>query len=437
MNFRSVVKKLIPKTVFKKVEPFGHLAEAVLFNIFRGFPASKGLKIIGVTGTDGKTTTCMLIGEMLKNSGKKTGVLTTISIDYGDGEGPQPWPKNPKGKAAPGTTASVGLLLDILGKMKRNGVEWVVLETSSHALAQFRVWGIPYSIAVMTNITQEHLDYHGTFKKYLAAKLRLFKHANRNKKGLRTGVINADDPNAEAFSSQIAHPIMYGLNHGDVKASNLRLGPNKSQFVVVVGPDEYNITCNLPGTFNIYNALAAIVVGRVIGLTSTEVEQGIAALEGVPGRMEQVKSNRNFRTVVDYAVTPEALKNSLMAIKASTSGEVHLVFGATGDRDKEKRPVMGKVAAEFADHVYLTDDETYTEFPDDIREAVYKGIDQAGGAHKTVVIEDRREAIKAAFANAKTGDTVLLAGIGHQKERNMGGQKEPWDEREVARRLLA
>jgi UDP-N-acetylmuramoyl-L-alanyl-D-glutamate--2,6-diaminopimelate ligase len=200
--------------------------------------------------------------------------------------------------------------------------------------------------------------------------------------------------------------------------------------------EEYQIVCRLPGSFNVYNTLAAVCVGRAVGLTKEEVEQGIASLPGVAGRVEPVEAGQNFAVIVDYAHTPDALENVLSALKDSTDGKLAVVFGATGDRDKSKRGPMGEVAAKLADRVYLTDDETYTENPDAIRSAVHAGVVAAGGAEKTQVIPDRMQAIRKAFKDARAGDTVLLAGIGHQDYRAMGNEKLAWDEREVARKLL-
>lgn len=426
MSSRSTIKKLIPKAVFKQIEPIGHLGEAVVRNTVSGMP-SKGLQVIGVTGTDGKSTTCMLIHAMLRSSGKKVGLITTICVDYGDGIEPSPTSQ---------TTASVGLLLKMLGKMKANGVEWVVLETSSHALAQHRVWSIPYSVAVWTNLSHEHLDYHGTFEHYRNAKRALFKQTNRNKKGLCIGVINADDPSAEYFERDITNPITYGLKDGALKAINVKNTPTGSTFDVRAGEETYHITCRLPGAFNVYNSLATVAVGRAVGLSKKQIETGIASLGSVPGRMERIEAGQPFEVIVDYAVTPEALRNVLTSVKAVTKGKVHLVFGATGDRDKAKRPHMGKIAAELADYVYLTDDETYTEDPASIRKAVYAGITTEEGKAKTEVIDDREKAIATALKTAKPGDTVLLTGIGHQTTRNMGGKKEPWSDAEVVKNFL-
>lgn len=414
------------RTLVEGLKPFLHRCEAVMHHVVRGFPL-RGMRVIGVTGTDGKSTTSLMIAQMLRNSGVKVGLITTVHVDYGNGEEPSPTSQ---------TTPSVGMLLDMFAKMKQNGVEWVVVETSSHALHQGRVWGVPYEIAVMTNVTHEHLDYHGTFEKYRDAKRRLFQQTNRNKKGLQVGLINAEDPSATLFKRDIAHPITYGVEKGDLQARDIKLTQAGSSFTAFYKGKELKIICNIPGRFNVYNSLAAIGVGGAVGLSGEQIEQGIASLTHVPGRMERIDTGKGFDVIVDYAVTAEALKNVLTTVRSTTKGKVRLVFGATGDRDKTKRPDMGKVAAGLADFVYLTDDETYTEDPQAIIDAVYKGVRKAGGEQKTQIIPDRRDAIEWALKDAEPGDTVLLTGIGHQKYRNMGGKKVEWDERDVVLALL-
>lgn len=409
------------RNFIEAVKPPLHRLEAVLHHAVRGFPL-KGMKAIGVTGTDGKSTTCLMIAQMLRENGFKVGLITTVHVDYGEGEEPSPTSQ---------TTPGVGMLLAMFKRMKQNGVEWVVIETSSHALDQGRVWGVPYEIAVMTNVTHEHLDYHGTFDKYRDAKRRLFRQANLNKAGKRIGIINADDPSAGLFKGDIKHAVTYGIDAGDLRATDIKLTSGGSRYKAEYQGRELRIECHIPGRFNVYNSLAAAAVGGAVGLTKDQIEKGIASLRLVPGRMERVQAGQDFEIIVDYAVTAEALRNVLTAIRGTTKGKIHLVFGATGDRDKAKRPEMGKAAAELADEIYLTDDETYTEDPELIRNAVLEGIRHADGMPKTRVLPDRREAISEAVKAAKKGDTVLMTGIGHQKYRNMGGVKEPWDEREV------
>jgi UDP-N-acetylmuramoyl-L-alanyl-D-glutamate--2,6-diaminopimelate ligase len=334
------------------------------------------------------------------------------------------------------TNVPVPLLMKRLKQMKAEGVEWLVLETTSHALAQHRTWGVPYSVAVLTNITHEHLDYHKTFERYVAAKQRLFQLAQKNKKGLQMGIANGDDQNGASFAAVTQNSILYGVEAGEVRALNIKMSASGISYDAKTTDETYHITSHLPGSFNVYNSLAALSVGRAVGLAKAQIEQGIAALPGVAGRMERVAAGQSFAVVVDYAHTPDALENVLGALQAATTGSLSVVFGATGDRDKSKRGPMGEVAARLADKVYLTDDETYTEDPDAIRQAVYQGIVAADGADKTQVITDRLAAIRQAFQEAGPGDTVLLAGIGHQDYRAMGGKKLPWDEREVARRVL-
>lgn len=427
MNIRKIVKAFIPKRLFRRVEPFGHLTEAALLNTMAGGSPAGKMKVIGVTGTNGKTTTCFLIHRMLHEAGYKVGLMTTVGYGAGDDIKPQ---------AIHMTNVPVPILIKRLKQLEAQGVEWLVMETTSHALAQHRDWGIPYSVAVLTNITHEHLDYHGTFERYVQAKLKLFKHANHNKKGLQTGVVNADDPSAPKFMAAIKNNLTYGIKAGDLLAKNIELSPNGISYEAVIGKDKYQIKCNIPGRFNVYNTLAAAGVGRILGLSRQQVERGIAALDGVAGRMTSFTGKNGVSIVVDFAHTPDALENVLKAAKESAKGKVILVFGATGDRDKLKRPVMGEVAAKNADLIFLTDDETYTEDPQAIIEAVHAGIEAAGGGPKTTVVPDRGEAIKAAVAAAKKGDTVLLTGMGHQTTRNMGGKEMPWNEIDIAKELL-
>lgn len=409
------------------MSPAGHLLEAVAYNCLYGFPA-RGMKVIGITGTNGKTTTSFVVHRMLNEAGYKAGLMTTVAWAVGD---------EVQAQTQHMTNVPVPLLMKRLKQMKAEGVEWLVLETTSHALAQHRTWGVPYSVAVLTNITHEHLDYHKTFERYVAAKQKLFELTQRNKKGLQMGIANADDLHGASFASVTQNSILYGVEAGEVQAKNIQLTADGIAYDAEAWGDTYRITSHLPGSFNVYNTLAAVCVGRAVGLTREQVEQGVAATRGVAGRMEMIAAGQPFAVVVDYAHTPDALENVLRALRESTKGTLRLVFGATGDRDKSKREPMGAVAAKAADRVYLTDDETYTEDPEAIRAAVLKGIVEAGGKDKTVVIPDRMAAIRQAFSDAQPGDTVLLAGIGHQDYRAMGGEKMPWDEREVARQLLA
>src|SRR4051812_38488621 len=246
MNARKLVKSLIPKSLFGTIEPYGHLAEAILWNILNGFPARR-LKVIGVTGTNGKTTTSYMIHHMLHEAGYKVGLMSTVGYGVGDDIQPQLHHM---------TNVSVPEMMQRLKYMRQRKIDWLVLETTSHALAQNRVWGVPYSVAVMTNITHEHLDYHKTFERYRDAKAKLFKLAGANKKGLQTGIVNADDASAEYFTRPVPHSLTYGIAGGELQASDVRSTPDGSDFTAKMGDRTLQLHVNVPGTFNVANALA-------------------------------------------------------------------------------------------------------------------------------------------------------------------------------------
>lgn len=249
-------------------------------------------------------------------------------------------------------------------------------------------------------------------------------------------MINADDPNAELFVNAVTNSVTYGINEGDLKATHIKLTSAGSRFVVKTDTGEYRLECHMPGRFNVYNSMAAVTVGWILGLSKTQIETGIESLSGVPGRMSRVEAGQDFDVIIDYAVTPAALENVLKTSRETSSGRVMIVFGATGDRDTEKRPIMGEIAAKLADRVFLTDDETYTENPASIREAVYEGVKTAGGVEKTLVFDDRGDAIRAALGEAKSGDTILITGLGHQTDRNMGGVRRPWSDEKTVQQTL-
>lgn len=406
---RRLIKKVVPTSVFHRIEPYGHLGEAVLRQARAGFPA-KGLKVIGVTGTDGKTTTCTLITAMLRANGYKVAMMTTISVDYGDGRGAQPNPTRL-------TTMGVGSLVNRIKQIKANKVEWLVLETTSHALAQHRVWSIPYSIAVMTNVGHEHLDYHGTFERYRAAKRMLFEQTNRNGKGLQVGVANADDPSGALFAKAVEHPILYGVKHGNLRARDLNLTPTGSTYTATIGNDTYHITCHLPGSFNVYNSLAAIGVGRAAGLTPVEIEKGIASLHAVEGRMTQVDEGQDFAVIVDYAHTPESFEKVFKEVRPLTKSRLIVVFGSAGRRDETKRAMQGKVAGRDADVVIVTEEDDRDIDGQEILEQIASGAEQSGKKRDKdlFLVHVREDAVRTAIAMAKKGDVVLLLGKGHEK----------------------
>jgi UDP-N-acetylmuramoyl-L-alanyl-D-glutamate--2,6-diaminopimelate ligase len=424
MNPKKIVRKILPKSAVKMAEEGYRKSRLGAVHVRYGLPA-RNLKVIAVTGTNGKTTTCMLINAMLKSAGYKTALFTTAVIEV-DGK--------TKANTSHRTVPLTADLFRFLKQSKTKKVDYVILETTSQALHQHKLWGIPIEIALMTNLTQDHLDYHKTMKNYAAAKARLFNGYMKPKHA----IFNRDDEWFKYFYDQaVARDLTYGKDvKSDLKIAESELGANGSTVALSFKDQKIAYSTRLVGEFNVYNSAAAAAVGLVIGLSEKAIIRGLSTLEQVPGRMELVKAGQSFAVVVDYAHAPDALKNALLALKSVTKGRVMLVFGATGNRDKLKRPIMGEIAAKYADKIFLTDDETYDEDGAKIRSEVMGGITKARGEAKTTEIGDRKEAIKTAFGEAKKGDAVLLAGIGHQDYRMMAGRKLPWDEREVAYKLL-
>ncbi len=424
MKPKALIRKTVRGPALRVAETAFRKGRGMFWQARYGFPA-RGARVIAITGTNGKTTTASYVNAMLRSGGLKTAVYTTAYIEIA-------------GKRFPNkthmTVSSEADVQRFLAYARAAAVDWIILEITSHALDQGRGYGIPVEIAVMTNLTQEHLDYHRTMERYAAAKARLFGPQYKAK----WCVLNADDEWFNYFKTRAAGKIIsYGeQSEADLRLKTCALSASGSAITALYNDDHITFTSKLIGKFNAYNALAAYGVGLAAGLEKDVISRGIASLESVPGRMEQIDAGQKFSVIVDYAITPDALENVLTALKELTKGKVIVVFGATGDRDKTKRAPMGKIAAELADHIFLTDDETYTEDPQAIRQQVYEGITAAHAQSRTVLVDDRRKAIQQAFKAAKPGDTVLLTGIGHQDYRNMGGHKEPWDEREVARELL-
>jgi len=424
---RTLVKKFVPTGLFKKIEPYGHLAEAVLMNVLYGFPGRK-LRIIGVTGTNGKTTTSFLIHRLLHESGIKVALLTTVANGIGDNIIPQ---------AEHITTAQAGILQKKLRDYARAGVEWVVVETSSHSLAQHRVWGVPYEIAVMTNITHEHLDYHGTFKNYVEAKRRLFKIANKN--GLRYGVVNKQDPSADLFVSTVANATTYGIGTGELSANKVKLAADHSSYTATIGDDHYNIRVNIPGEFNVSNSLAAIAVGRKLGLSQKEIEAGIAALSGVEGRMNVINEGQKFQVIVDFASTPDAFERFFESVRPLTKGKLIAVFGSAGRRDESKRAVQGNIAGKSADIVIATEEDDRDVDGNEILEQIAEGAKKAGKklGKDLFLVLNREEAIGFAMTQVTSpDDVVVLLGKGHELTIERADGTYPWNEAEVARAAL-
>jgi UDP-N-acetylmuramoyl-L-alanyl-D-glutamate--2,6-diaminopimelate ligase len=383
---------------------------------FHGDP-TRTLRLVGITGTNGKTTTAFLVRSILEHAGIRTGLLGTVTSIVGGVEEP-----------VVRTTPEAIDLQATFARMLREGDAACAMEVSSHALHLHRVDGIHFSARVFTNLTQDHLDFHPTMEDYFAAKRMLFERPGG------ASIVNADDEYGRRLMREIEGVRTVGIeSEADYRAADVHFDTLGSSFTLrAPGETELQVETRLPGLFNVANALAAIAATHALG-----VEPGIAAaaLSGaarVPGRFEPVDEGQDFAVLVDYAHTPDSLENVLRAAREITRGRLHVVFGAGGDRDRAKRPLMGRVASELADRAIVTSDNPRSEDPDAIVDQVFVGTN--GSAEREV---DRRRAIALAVEGAAPGDVVVIAGKGHEQGQEFdGGRKEPFDDVTVAREAL-
>lgn len=421
---KKLIKKILPPGVRAGVTNLYHLLMAMAANIRFGFPA-RGMQVIMITGTNGKTTTATMVAEMLRSAGYTVGVNTTAFYQIGDEVNP---------KASSRTLEDVFELQAMFARMKQAGCTHVVLEATSQGLVQHRLWGVPCDVAVMTNLTQDHLDYHLTMERYAAAKAKLFASKPR------IIILNADDQWFDYFNQYEAEDrkVTYGTSKdATARITGADMGQQGSDVTLTFeGSHKVRFHTNLPGKFNVYNAAAAAAVGYYLQLEPEQITKGLEALKSVPGRMQRVDEGQRFEVIVDYAHTPDALQNALETMRHLTKGKLWVVFGATGNRDKAKRPLMGEIAAKMADRIIVTDEEPYSEDPAKIRAAILEGIKAAGGEAKTVEVADRAEAIKKAITEARPRDAVAITGMGHESVRVVAGQKLPWSDVEAAREAL-
>jgi UDP-N-acetylmuramoyl-L-alanyl-D-glutamate--2,6-diaminopimelate ligase len=293
-------------------------------------------------------------------------------------------------------------------------------------------------VAVFTNLTHEHLDYHRTFERYRAAKVRLFKLAAYNWRGLRTGIVNADDPSWHYFADVVPNAITYGVEHGELRATKVRATPDGSDFEATYKDTTLKIHVNLPGSFNISNALAAAATGAVVGLSDEQITKGIAALEGVEGRMATINEGQDFTVIVDFAHTPDSFEKLFKDIKPVVKGKLIVLFGSAGRRDEAKRAVQGKLAGEYADEVIITEEDDRDVNGMEIMNQIATGAERSGKVQgeNLFLVHDRTEAINFAVSRAKKGDTVLLLGKGHEKTIERANGENSWDEVATARAAL-
>ena len=411
----NLKKKLEALSFYNSLVKPVHFGRAVLAAVKFKFPARK-LKVIGVTGTNGKTSTCFYVWKMLNESGRKAGIMTTVAWGV----------KRLKPELNHMTTVDSRTLNKRIEEIRSQGAEYLVLEVTSHAMEQFRTLGVPVEVAVFTNLTHEHLDYHKTMERYRAAKCKLFRKA-------KFGVVNADDRNAKAFMRASREYITYGIKNGKVRARKIKLSPSGVEYAC----GDIKIKSQIPGEFNVYNSLAAVAVGQKLGLTDEEIEKGVAALESVEGRMTKVDEGQEFAVIVDYAHTPDALEKVFKAI-GEVSGRVIAVHGGAGRRDETTRAERGEILARNSDIVIITEDDSRDENPEKIAAQFVEGAEKAGKVRgkDLAVVLDREEAIAMAVKVARKGDVVLLLGKGHEKTILREDGAHEFEDVKVARKYL-
>lgn len=409
----AVVERPVPGVSVPQIQvDNARLAAAVASGFVAGTP-SQGLRMVGVTGTNGKTTTTLLLRGLL---GRDAGcaAIGTLGVVGPDGR----IEDDTEGLTTPGPVQ----LAEWLAALARAGVAGVVVESSSHALDQFRLDGVRFDVTAFTNLTRDHLDYHGSRDRYLAAKARLLDLGKRG----ATAVVNADDEAWRALRPR-GPVVTYGIRaSADLRAAGLRLSSRGSSFELVWQGRRYPVELPLPGGFNVSNALCAAACALALGQEPARVAEGLAEASPVPGRLECIV-RKPFDVLVDFAHTPDALDQVLKALRPLVSRRLIVVFGAGGDRDPTKRPEMGAAASRHADLVVVTSDNPRTEDPAEIAAQVSRGVSAADA----VEIVDRREAIWWALDRAEPGDAVLLAGKGHETYQIVGTEKRPFDEREI------
>ncbi len=404
------------------------IALARLAERFYGYPSSR-LGLVGVTGTNGKTTVTYLIRSILQAAGHVTGLFGTVAYELA-------------GERLPSThtTPESHILQQLLARLVEKGADYAVMEVSSHALALNRVEGCEFDLAVFTNLTQDHLDFHHTMEDYFESKRRLFLNLIRPTKKLRPkrGIINRDDPWGRRLIETLEAPVWtYGLEaRADLTANEVRSNLEGLAFTAVTPIGSFPVRSALVGRYNVYNLLAAIGAAIHLEISPDTIQQGVALLTGVPGRFERLDSKRGFSVIVDFAHTEDALDRLLRTVSELTPGRIITVFGCGGDRDRGKRAPMGRTAARFSDVVMITSDNPRSEDPVQIIDEVAVGVREASSQKKSPVewmaVPDRKEAIERALSLARPGDTVVVAGKGHEEYQIIGDRTIPFDDRRIA-----
>ena len=394
-------------------------AYSTLCRCFFGYP-EKSLRLIGVTGTNGKTTTASMIAYILTISGRKTGLISTVFNSNGEEK-----------EESTMTTPDCFETAKILRSLADKGGEFCVIEASSQGLVQQRLSGLCFETAVFTNLTEDHLDYHKTPENYKDAKKILFENC-------KTAVLNFDDPHFEEFSACSAGRVLcYSVksDDADFTAKNITVSPEHIDYVLVSNRLIHRVRLNLVGEFNTQNSLAAIITALECGVSLEESANALKNFSFVKGRMEILDTDTPFRVIIDYAHTPDSLKRALISLRRFCKGRLLVLFGCGGNREKEKRPVMGKIAVDCADMVFVTTDNPRDENPADIIGEILSGT--AGTKTPLFVCENREDAIALALKTAKKGDVLLLCGKGHETYQLCSNGKVSFDEREIVKKLLS
>ena len=374
------------------------------------------LHMVGVTGTNGKTTVACLLKSILEKSGHKVGLLGTVKVIIGE----EQYPANL-------TTPAPSDFHRYLMMMHAAGCDFCVAEVSSQALAQDRVYGVEFDCGIFTNLSPEHLDYHETMENYLQAKLKLFRHS-------KLTVVNADDTHSsQVLKSAMGETVTVSLtDKADYTAKDIHINLDGVCYTLVRDNQEYAVRFPTTGRFSVYNSMQAIAAAHAFGVSIQDAIHAVGEFEGIPGRTERIANPFGINVIIDFAHTPDSLENMLITLKSVTAGKLITVFGCGGDRDKSKRPMMGKIACQYSDTVFITSDNPRTENPEEIIQDICAELD----GKSYFKITDRTQAIKAALFSAKNGDTVLIAGKGHEKYQILGKQKIYYNEREIVKRLL-
>lgn len=426
------MKRLLAK-LFPERHPLRllyHKIMGVTAAVINGFPGNKMI-VIGVTGTKGKSTTVNFITNILNTAGCRVGMTSTINFQILN----RRWVNDTKK-----STQSPFVLQKLLKEMVRAGCKYAVLEVTSHAIDQSRIFGINFDVAVVTNIAPEHIEYHGNFNSYVATKAELFKKVSRGRKKFgvpKVLIANADDEYFSYFDQFVAdRKITYGLKTATVYAENVEKHPEGSHYIMHVPNNSMPIDLKIPGLFNVYNSLAATAVCMSLQIPLSVIKRGLDESSSIAGRFEHVRCGQKYSVIVDYAHTPESLEGLLKLYKSLTSGKLILVFGATGGgRDKSKRPKMGAIAHEIADYVIVTDDDPYEEDEWQIIDQVSQSIPRKEGKNFWK-IPDRREAIRLALTMADDNDCVVVAGKGSEEVIKLRGKTIKWNDKKVITELL-